>query len=256
MSSLSIRLSAGVLTLSVERKGEGKPVLLIHGGAGPASMRPLLGALDGFDLILPTHPGFDATERPAWMASVADLADCYVALLAELQLEDVLVVGSSVGGWVAAEMAARRALSLAGIVLVDAVGLQPTESTGPIGDPRSMPIEDFVKLAFADPTRARPPSPEAAAERQANGRVLMTYAGDPYMHDPTLTERLSRVAVPSLILWGNRDGVVTPDYGREYARRMPGARFQMIEDAGHLPQIEQPRQTAQAIRDFCSALTR
>jgi pimeloyl-ACP methyl ester carboxylesterase len=213
-------------------------------------MRPLFGALDGFDLILPTHPGFDATERPVWMASISDLAESYIALLDELKLQNVIVVGNSAGGWIAAEMAARQSPSLAGIILIGAVGLEPTESTGPIVDPRSMPVEDLIKLSFADPAKARPPSPDAAAQRRANQRALMSYAGEPFMHDPTLAERLSRITVPSLMLWGRDDGIVTPEYGKEYARRIPGGRFQIIENAGHLPQIEQPEQTAQAIRDF------
>lgn len=255
MISLSIRLLAGTLNLTVERRGNESPLLLLHGGAGPASMRPLFDALDGFGLILPTHPGFEATERPDWMASIVDLAECYTALLDELELQDVVVVGNSVGGWIAAEMAARQSSSLAGVILVDAVGLEPTESTGPIVDPRSMLPQELIKLSFADPTKARPPSPDAAEQRLANQRVLVTYAGEPFMHDPTLPERLSRITVPSLVLWGRHDGIVTPEYGREYARRIPGARFEMIDDAGHLPQIEQPEQTAQGIRDFCGALS-
>ncbi len=255
MTSLSIRLLAGTLSLAVDRRGNGKPLLLLHGGAGPASMRPLLGALDEFDVVLPTHPGFDATERPAWMASITDLAECYIALLGELKLQDVVVVGNSVGGWIAAEMAARQSSSLAGVILIDAVGLEPTESTGAIVDPRSMLPHQLIKLSFADPTRARPPSPDAAEQRLANQAVLMTYAGEPFMHDSTLPDRLSHIKIPSLILWGSHDRVVTPEYGQHYARRIPGARFQMIDDAGHLPQIEQPEQTAQAIRDFCATLS-
>lgn len=250
MTSLSIRLLAGALKLTVDRRGNGKPLLLLHGGAGPASMRPLFDGLDGFGPVLPTHPGFDGTERPDWMDSIVDLAECYIALLDELELQDVVVVGNSVGGWIAAEMAARQPSSLAGVILVDAVGLEPTGRTGPIVDPRTMPPQDLIKLSFADPTKARPPSPDAAEQMQANQRVLAIYAGDPFMHDPMLPERLSGITVPSLVLWGRQDGIVTPEYGQEYARRMPGARFQIIDNAGHLPQIEQPEQTAQAIRDF------
>ena len=229
-------------------------MLLLHGGAGPASMFPLLPALDGFETVLPTHPGFDGTERPTWMTSIVGLAECYLALLAELQLKGVVVVGNSAGGWIAAEMAARQASSLTGVILIDAVGLEPTKSTGPIVDPRSMPPQDLIKLSFADPTKARPPSPEVAEQRQANQRVLAAYAGEPFMHDPTLPERLSQITVPSLVLWGRQDGIVTPAYGQDYARQIPRARFQVIEEAGHLPQIEQPEQTADSIRAFCATL--
>lgn len=252
MDSLSIRLLAGTLSLAVDRRESEKPLLLLHGGAGPASMRPLFNALDEFGVVLPIHPGFDATERPPWMASIVDLAECYIELLSALKLQDVVVVGNSVGGWIAAEMAARRPSSLAGVVLVNAVGLKPTENTGPIVDPRSMPPQELVKLSFADPSRALLPSRDAAEQRVANQRVLMTYAGEPFMYDAMLSERLANIDILSLVLWGRQDRIVTPEYGQDYARRIPGARFQMIDDAGHLPQIEQPLQTAQAIREFCA----
>ena len=252
MEFVSIGLTNGILNVAVEQRGYRKPLLLLHGGAGPASMRPLFSGLDEFGVVLPTHPGFDATQRPPWMASIADLADCYIELLAELKLEEVVVVGNSIGGWIAAEMAARQPSSLAGLVLINAVGLEPTESTGPIADPRSMPPQELIKLSFADPSRARLPSGDAAEQRLANQRVLMVYAGEPFMHDVALAERLSTIDVPSLVLWGRRDRVVTPEYGQDYARRIPGARFQLIDDAGHLPQIEQPLQTAQAVRKFCN----
>ena len=103
-----ISLLSGTVSLHVEEAGEGRPALLLHGGAGPASMRPFLGALDGRRALLPTIPGFDGTPQPEWLRSVPDLATVYLALLDALGLEGVLLVGNSVGGWIGAEMAARR----------------------------------------------------------------------------------------------------------------------------------------------------
>ncbi|WP_322101874.1 alpha/beta hydrolase [Paraburkholderia sp. J41] len=255
MDSITVHLPAETLELAVDQKGGGRPLLLLHGGAGPASMRPLFGALDEFHVILPTHPGFDATKRPTWLASIAGLADCYLALLDQLELHDVILVGNSVGGWIAAEMATRRPASVAGCALIDAVGLQPTGSTGTIGDPRTIPFQDLIKKSFANPSRAPRPSPDAMEQIRANQQALMIYAGDPFMHDPSLAERLPRIEMPSLVLWGRQDGIVTPEYGEEYAQRIPGARFQLVDDAGHLPQVEQPALVARAIRDFISSLS-
>lgn len=256
MINVSVSLSAGTLKLDVDQLGGGRPLLLLHGGAGPRSMRPIVGLLEDFKVLLPTHPGFDGTERPSWITSMKDLANCYLALIGELGLQDVVVVGNSVGGWIAAEMVASQPLSFAGIILVNAVGLEPTDVSGPIANPRSLPPGELVKLSFSDSAKAPPFTPEVATQLQANQQVLMAYAGQPYMHDPELADRLSRITTPALVLWGSSDRVVTPEYGREYARRIPGARFEVIREAGHLPQIEQPEATAQAIRTFCNSTLR
>ena len=132
-------LLSGTLSLHVEEAGDGPPVLLLHGGAGPGSMRPLLGALKGRRALLPTIPGFDGTPHPDWMRSVPDLATAYLALLDALRIDEVLVVGNSVGGWIGAEMASRRPRRLAGLMLLDAVGLEPTAETGDILNPLALP---------------------------------------------------------------------------------------------------------------------
>jgi pimeloyl-ACP methyl ester carboxylesterase len=117
----------------------------LHGDAGSASLRPLLPVLDDHLCVLPTHPGLDDTPRPAWLASIGDLALCYLALLDILGLRKVIVVGNSVSGWIAAEMAAWRPSPVSGIVLVDAVVLMPTDETGPIVNSMSVPPAELVK---------------------------------------------------------------------------------------------------------------
>lgn len=254
MNSVAVSLPEGTFQLSFERSDGPRPLLLLHGGAGPTSMHPLLKVIEGSGLILPTHPGFDATERPEWMRSISDLARSYLALIEKFDLRDVVIIGNSVGGWIAAEMAASYPERLAGIILINAVGIQPTQRTGPIVDPRSVPPTDLTKLAFADPSKAPLVRSDLAEIRRTNQQVLMTYAGDPFMHDPTLTERLALISLPTLVLWGQADGVVSAEYGREYARQIATACFRLIENAGHFPQIEQPEKTAEAILGFVAEL--
>src|SRR3954466_1463704 len=94
----------GRVPVRLERQGSGRAVLVLHGGAGPSSVAGLaatLAAAGGGSVIVPTHPGFDGTTRPDALASIGQLAETYAALLAELGLEDVLVIGNSVGGWIA-----------------------------------------------------------------------------------------------------------------------------------------------------------
>lgn len=254
MTASAISLLGGAVRPLVEQNGDGNPILLLHGGAGPASMRPLQGILSDRRYILPTHPGFDGTDRPAWLSSIADLSLCYLALLDALKQTDVLVVGNSAGGWIATEMALRRPTTLRGIVLIDAVGMTPTQATGPIIDPASVPPDVLASLAFANPAKATPPSPEAAERLSNNQRALNIYAGDPFMHDPTLDDRLGSIAVPTLILWGDADRIVTPAYGEAFAQAIPDANFKCVPNAGHMPQIERPDAVTDLIQKFESGI--
>jgi len=136
-------------------------------------MRPLLGALKGRRILLPTIPGFDGTPHPDWPRSVPNLATVNLALLDILGIEEGLVVGNSVGGWIGAEMASRRPTRLAGLRLLDAVGLEPTAETGDILNLLAFPPRERAHWSFHDPARfAPPPSPEALTRMAANGRVL------------------------------------------------------------------------------------
>src|ERR1700727_558007 len=129
MTTVTRRLStpgAGEVELVVDEQGDGRPFLLLHGGAGPASMQPfaaLLAERHGVRTLAPIHPGFGPTTRPAGLDDVSGLAQLYAAYLAELSLQDVTVIGNSVGGWVAAELALLAPARLSRLVLVDAVGV-------------------------------------------------------------------------------------------------------------------------------------
>jgi pimeloyl-ACP methyl ester carboxylesterase len=217
--------------------------LLLHGGAGPASVAAfgdLLAERARARVLVPTHPGFDGTPRPEGLASVGDLARLYAAVLERLDVRDVTVVGNSIGGWVAAELALLGSPRVSGAVLVDAVGADvPGE---PVADIRGLTPGELVALSFHDPARFAPdpgaggPAPERVA---ANLSALFTYGG-PAMTDPTLLDRLRGLDLPVHVVWGASDGIVTPANGRAIAGAVPGARFTLLPDAGHLPQIEAP----------------
>jgi pimeloyl-ACP methyl ester carboxylesterase len=242
------------LPIRLSDAGAGTPALVLHGGGGPATVEMIATHLsEAHRALLPTHPGWNGSPRPEWLTRIDDLADVYVDLLRELDLTDVLVVGSSVGGWIAAEMALRDGGARIGnLILIDSVGVEIP----------GQPIRDFFALDprgvaeysyhdgdrfFVDPTTL--PTEQLAA-RQANMASLRTMAGDPYMHDPALLGRLDEVAVPTLVLWGESDRIVTPAYGRAFSAAIPGARFEVIREAGHLPQLEQPEATFRAIDGF------
>jgi pimeloyl-ACP methyl ester carboxylesterase len=237
----SVRLP-GALTVTVTEYGDpatakGTGVLVLHGGGGPATVAGLAAALsrDAY-VVVPTHPGFDGTPRPAGFDEVADLASAHLDLLDSLGLSSVLVFGSSIGGWIAAEMAVRDNHQVIDrVVLANAAG---------------------IKLAFCKPEFR--PDPAALTEAQragavANQRTLAVYAGEPYMHDPKLRGRLHRVEVPVLVLWGEQDGVIPLAYGRTYASAFPDSRFVPVPGTGHFPFIEDPATVFGALQEFTAS---
>ncbi len=231
--------------VTVQQRDRVQPFLLLHGGAGPASVSAfgdLLAARKHTRVIVPTHPGFNGTPRPDHIASVQDLAVLYASLLDSLDAWDVTVVGNSLGGWIAAEMALLGSPRVSGAVLIDAVGLEVPGQ--PVTDISGLSPAELVGLSWYDPTRFAPqpgtagPSPDLVA---ANMGTLFTYGGTT-MSDPSLRTRLARADLPVHVIWGAADGIVTPDYGRAYAEAIPGAHFSLLPEAGHLPQVEAPEQ--------------
>jgi pimeloyl-ACP methyl ester carboxylesterase len=253
----------GNLPITINEYGEnteGQAVLVLHGGAGPRSMAGISAALsEHVYTITPTHPGFDATPRPEQLDSIAGLAEAYLGLLDELDLTGVMVLGNSIGGWIAAEMATRDDHKrLGAIVLINAVGVQPDQE-GQIVDVRTINPGDIGKLSFANQA-LRPDfstfTDQQRAAAAANQKTLAVYGGPDFSYDPTLRGRLPQVAVPALVVWGEQDGVATIEYGRSYAASFPNGHFTPIAEAGHLPQIEQPAATLAAIGTFVNTVVK
>ncbi|WP_421758851.1 alpha/beta fold hydrolase [Devosia sp.] len=242
------------LSISFRLQGIGRPILVLHGGGGPATVTSLADHLaQAGEVIVPTHPGWNGTARPPWLDSIDEVAMLYLRLLAQRGLKDVLVVGSSVGGWIAMQMAFRDHGGLVGrLVLIDAAGIDVAEH--PMVDFFALDPRGIAEHSYHEPEKffvdpASLPAERVAAVR-ANIATLRALAGAPYMHDPKLRLRLRDIGNPALVLWGESDRVFTPGYGRALADGLRNARFALIEGAGHLPQIEQPAQTFAAIDAF------
>jgi pimeloyl-ACP methyl ester carboxylesterase len=247
------RLLAETLELSYSDDGNGRPYLLLHGGAGPQSIYGLATALQtGGRTIAPIHPGFAGTPRPEWFTRINDLATAYLALLERLDAQDVVIIGNSVGGWIAAEMALRHSPRIAGIVLLNACGIDTGSPTTHIVDPMKLAPAERAALAFHDPVRyaIAPTTPEALAAMAANQNTLRIYAGEPFMHDPSLHARLSRMPVSSWVIWGESDRIVDVAYGQRFAAAMPHSTFEIVPQAGHFPHIEQLDKVVALIESF------
>jgi pimeloyl-ACP methyl ester carboxylesterase len=248
---------AGPVDVTVDERGQGHPFLLLHGGAGPQSVSgfaELLSTREQARVYTPIHPGFSGTPRPDGLTTIAGLAELYRDLLDQLDLHDVTVIGNSIGGWIAAELALLPSARISSIVLVDAVGIEVEGH--PVTDIFPLSLDELSKLSYHDPAAFQiDPTTMTEAQRAglaANRAALALYGGQPLKTDPTLRGRLGQVALPVLVLWGDSDQIVDPDYGRAFAAAIPGARFELLPRTGHVPQIETPEQLLRAISDFGS----
>src|ERR1700733_10762019 len=246
------------LEVTVDEQGEGRPLLLLHGGGGPPSMGPLPSALaETFAVMAPVHPGFAGTPRPKWYTGIDDIALTYLQLLELRDLRDVLVVGSSIGGWIASEMAVREHERISGTVLLNAVGINVEGIE--LADFFSLTPQQMIAYSFHDPAAAPDPTqlpPQARNIQAANAATLAVYAREPYMHDPKLRRRLALVPSPVAAIWGQSDQIAPEPYGRAYAAAFPNARFELIPKAGHLPHLEAPNHVLDAIHRFADETTR
>lgn len=253
---MSETISVNGIRIEMIERGQGRPLVFLHPEIGiePGdSVLELLAARAR--LIVPTHPGFGSSEVPKSFDTIDDIAYFYLDLMDELDLANVALVGVSLGGWVAAEMAIKSTARTSHIVLANPVGIKVgSREHRDIADFFAMTEGDFLEIAYHDPSIGRrdyKSMPEAQVRNAARNREATARFGwAPFMHDPKLKGRLHRIRVPTLFLWGTADRVVSEEYGRAYCAAIPGARFQRIERAGHFPHVEQPSEFAEKIFAF------
>jgi len=240
--------------------GDGPPLLYLHSvGADVDWLEAHDRLARRFTVHLPAHPGFAESTGVDQVDGIFDLVLHYVDLLAALGLGPVPVVGSSFGGWIAAELAALYPDRVGGLVLADAVGLwidaapigelfgsTPPELAGMLFHDQDHPLAQMLRAmtSIAD-------VPEDFAYTQLKALEAAAKVGwNPSLHDPKLEGRLGRVTAPTLVLWGREDGLVPLVYGERYRERIPRARLQVLERCGHLPAIERPAEFAEAVLGF------
>jgi pimeloyl-ACP methyl ester carboxylesterase len=230
----------------VLRRGAGRPVLVLHGFDTIDPAAPFLDLLGRqAELIAPSSPGFGNSPRPKDFDTIYDLVHLYLAALDELPHDKIGLLGFSFGGWLAAEIAAACTHRIDKLILVDPIGIKISDRETPdILDIFNRSPDEVRHCSWHDPEHSAPDynamSDEALVVHARNREALCLYAWHPYMYNPQLPRWLGRIDVPTLVLWGESDRIVSPDYGRAYAGMIANARFELIERAGHHPEIEQP----------------
>jgi len=250
------KLKIADIELELFEAGSGTPLLFLHGAGGFDQNQPFVPHLSAkHRLIAPSHPGFGNSSLPEWLDSADDIAYLHLELLDALKLDKVDLIGASVGGWIAAEMATKVPERIGKVVMVGPVGVKvgPPDKLD-IPDIFAMPQSEVQKLIYHDPAKFTPDPSKMSDEQLAamfRGReTLALLVWEPWMHNTKLKRRLHRIKNPALFIRGASDGLVSEEYMNAYARLLPNSRTLTIADAGHVPQIEQPEAFSSAVLKF------
>jgi pimeloyl-ACP methyl ester carboxylesterase len=239
------------------KAGRGRPLLVLHPEFAANMWAPYHDALaERFLVLAPDHLGFGESERPAWLDGIDDLVFHYVDLLDLLAIERVSLVGTSLGGWIAAAFAVAHPERVERLVLAAPAGIKVD------GVPRydlfANPIEDVLRHLFHDPARVAQLLPtEYGADVIVRGyhelTTLARLSWNPYLYDPKLQQRLPRVRTPALIVWGENDAVLPPPHAEAYAALLPYSTLKMLPRCGHLVPFERAADFASLAIEFLTA---
>jgi pimeloyl-ACP methyl ester carboxylesterase len=254
-------VAAAGIKAEFRRGGAGAPLIVLHGELGvPGWLDSFARLARHYDVIVPSLPGFGQSERPDWIMGVHDLAAWVTWFARDLGISTpVKLVGCSLGGWVAAEIAAVAPQFIDRLVLVGAMGLKPDHGeifdyfleSGPTGLRRAFrrPDESAEFMRFWGRDGTQEETDRVEQHREMTCRI----AWKPYMHSLTLRHLLPGVAVPTLVVWGREDAITPLECGAIYQRAIPGARLVAIENCGHMPEMEEPARFADLVQSFLAS---
>ena len=243
-------------TIRYRRFGQGPALLFLRSEDSLADAPAFVDALArDFDVIIPDHPGFRTSDTPDWLKGIGDAAYFYLGFLEQLDLERVHLVGGSLGGWIAAEIAIRTCERIATLNLIAPLGVR--RKGMPFGDIFMWTPEENLRHRLFDQAlaeqflaEARTQSQEAATAYLKDRYATARLCWHPRFHNPELERWLPRIVRPLQLIWGDSDKVVPVGIAETWQQALPQARLSVIERSGHLPQLEQPQATADKIRSF------
>ena len=238
----------------LRRGGAGSPLLFLHGATGMPVVMPFMQKLAArFDVLVPEHPGYGRSDEPEWLENIHDLAYFYLQFIKQLGLKDLVLIGGSLGGWIAMEIAVRDTSRLRNLILVGPAGI-----AAPGVEPADiflLPPEEVVRRLFHDQKIAQqrlaePLTAEAIDIGLKNRHTTARLGWEPRLHDPFLPKWLHRIDVPVKIIWGKDDRILPVAFLDEYRKRMPKAETEVFESCGHLPHAEKADQFVDSVVKF------
>ena len=235
----------------VRRAGRGQTLLFLHGASGMPAILPCLHRLaERFDVVVPEHPGYGRSDEPEWLESIHDMAYFYLDFLEKLDLKDVLLVGNSMGGWIALEIAVRSTARIRSMVVVSPAGVK-APGVLPADTFLMSPEEQVRALVFdqklAEARLAEPMTPEALDTALKNRHTTARLAWEPRFHDPHLPKWLHRIKVPVTIVWGEQDKILPVALAYEFKKLIKNSKLEIIPQCGHLPHAEKPDQFVEIV---------
>jgi pimeloyl-ACP methyl ester carboxylesterase len=237
--------------------GEGAPLLFLHGAGGAGRWLTFQERLaNHFAVHCPSHPGHGGSATAEWIDHISDLAFHYLDLIDTLRLDRVHLVGASLGGWIAAELATIASHRLRSLVLIDPIGIKIDGWIYPFLF--GMELPELVGTIFHNPMAALALAPkdqsvDTLLELYRQNTAVARVAWNPYLYNPWLRRRLARIAAPTLICWGAHDRLAPVACAETWVKEIPGARLEVFADSGHVPHLEEPDAVATAVTRFCAA---
>ena len=244
--------------VSVLRGGEGEPLLFLHGARGMSRWLPFIDLLaKHFEVIVPEHPGFGLSETPPWLDNINDVAYFYLDFIESLKLKNIHLVGNSLGGWIASEIAIRDQHPFQTLTLVAPAGIRVNGT--PTADIFLWSREELTRNLFYNQNLAEtmlnaPMSEEEQNIQLRNSITVTKLAWQPRLNNPDLKKWLHRIHLPTLIIWGDSDRLIPPAYGPAFQSLIPNSRLEVIPQCGHLPHMERTSEFVSTVTSFIGAL--
>jgi pimeloyl-ACP methyl ester carboxylesterase len=242
------------------RGGKGPPLLYLHGARGGGVWLPFMEKLSNhFEVFAPDHPGFGNSDTPDWLDNIGDLAYFYLDFIEKFDLQDLTLVGGSLGGWTAAEIAVRDDSALRALVLSCPAGIHVKGQ--PKGDIFLWSNETLIRnmyheQKFADAMLATELTEEQQMTLAKNKLTTAKLGWQPRLYNPHLYKWLHRISAPTLLLWGDSDKVIPPAYGPAFTELFPISRLVVFENCGHVPHVEKMEEWTDQILAFAKEGTR